>query len=486
MQLSIRTKLFAALLAFGLLAVIGTQAFVGWSFQRGLETLALERRSEHIERIGSRLIDRYQTDGGWGRLRKDRALWIRTLFGGRHRHPDRQRSLGRGGGPRWLSAGDWPPERALRRAEQSDRPLPLELRLMLLDAEGRVVQGREDLLQDTERFPLQADGETVGALALLPGPSITELAELRFQRRQLGALLLITAVVTVLAALLALPLAGRLTRPVRALQQGVRRLAGGDHQVRVPADTGDEIGRLGRDINALAQTLGRNQVARQRWIADISHELRTPLGLLRGELEAMQDGVRPIDAGAIAALHGDVLRLGRLVDDLYQLSMSDLGALDYQKVAVHPGEVLADDLEAFRPRFEAAGIRVRLDDRLPAGFRLEADPQRLSQLFRNLLRNSLRYTEAGGELRVDVRPTPDDEVMITFEDSAPGVAETDLPRLFDRLYRVEGSRSRGSGGAGLGLAIAKAIVEAHGGRIEAVPSSLGGLSIRIALPVSNR
>jgi len=482
MQLSIRTKLFGAMLAFGLLAVVGTQAFVGWSFQRGLEALALERRSEHIERISARLIDRYQTDGGWERLRQDRALWVRTLFGGRHRHPERQWGLGRGGGPPWRVPGDWPPDRVLRRTEQTDRPLPIELRLMLLDAEGRVVQGREDLLSGTERFPLQADGETIGALALLPGPSITELAELRFQRRQLGALLLSTAVVTALAALLALPLAGRLTRPVRALQQGVRRLAAGDHQVRVPAETGDEIGRLGRDINALAETLARNQVARQRWIADISHELRTPLGLLRGEIEAMQDGVRPIDASAIAALHGDVLHLGRLVDDLYQLSMSDLGALDYQKVQVHPGEVLADDLETLRPRFDAADIKVQLIDRLPADFRLQADPQRLSQLFRNLLRNSLRYTDAGGALRIDTDVMPDGGATIVIEDSAPGVPDNDLPRLFDRLYRVEGSRSRTSGGAGLGLAIAKAIVEAHGGRIEAGPSSLGGLAIRIALP----
>jgi len=353
---------------------------------------------------------------------------------------------------------------------------------MLLDAQGAIIYGRPDLLPSaTKRYPIEMDGRRIGSLALLPGPLISGRGEMRFLERQTSAFAVIALAMVALSAALAFPLARRLARPLRDFQGTAQRLAAGDYTARVAVMGGDELGRLGRDLNGLAETLERNEHARRRWVADISHELRTPLAVPRAELEALQDDVRPLDGAAVNSLHGDTLRLGRLVDDLYELSMSDLGALTYRKTETDPAEVLTADVDAFQTKFAAAGLTLCLDNRLSEPLVLRADEHRLSQLFRNLLRNSLQYTDAGGELMVILNRKGDD-LVIDFQDTAPGVPPSALPHLFDRLYRVDGSRSRNTGGAGLGLAIVRNITEAHGGRIEARPGPAGGLWIRMRLP----
>jgi two-component system sensor histidine kinase BaeS len=172
------------------------------------------------------------------------------------------------------------------------------------------------------------------------------------------------------------------------------------------------------------------------------------------------------------------------VDDLHDLSMTDLGALAYHKQETDPVEALEGDLDAFRGEFAAAGLTLNVENRLKQPVILQADEHRLSQLFRNLLRNSLRYSDAGGGLRIGLE-LDGRNLVIDLQDTAPGVPPGSLPQLFERLYRVEASRSRDNGGTGLGLAICKNIVEAHGGTIEARPSPLGGLWIRIRLPVES-
>jgi two-component system sensor histidine kinase BaeS len=170
------------------------------------------------------------------------------------------------------------------------------------------------------------------------------------------------------------------------------------------------------------------------------------------------------------------------VDDLHDLSLTDLGAQSYRKVELDPATILAEDCSAFEPSFAAAGLSLTLDVDLPQPVHLLADPDRLSQLFRNLLRNSLAYTDPGGALQIAMTRT-ETGLAIDFRDSPPGVPAQALPHLFERLYRVEGSRSRDTGGAGLGLAIASNIVIAHGGRIEAGQAPQGGLWVHIELPV---
>ena len=493
MRIPIRAKLFLTLLLACILVVLGTGAFVQWSLERGLVELADARDSRRIEEIGERLVAIHARDGSWDKLVGDPRIWIFALLG----HEEDEGPADRGGPrrghlPPWIrrslaTPGEWPPLPPIERREQQGRPIPLELRLMLLDTSGSPIYGRQSMLPGARRYPLEQDGKTIGALALLPGPALRDLPELELQSRQWGRVWVIALGMVAISAALAYPLSRRLVRPVRELQEAARRLAAGDFATRVRVQGGDEIARLGRDINALATALGQNEAARRRWVADISHELRTPIALLLAELEALQDGVRPLDRGAVDVLHGDVMRLGRLVNDLHELSVTDLGALSYRMEETDLRAVLESDLDAYRPRFAAAQLALRLRDRSagtprsPAPLVVQADGDRLSQLFRNLLANSLQYTDPGGGLTV-ILGQESGRTTIDFQDSAPGVPPESLPRLFERLYRVDDSRSRHTGGSGLGLAIARNVVEAHGGTIGAFPSPAGGLWIRIVLP----
>ena len=227
--------------------------------------------------------------------------------------------------------------------------------------------------------------------------------------------------------------------------------------------------------------LERTERSRREWVADVSHELRTPLATVRAEVEALQDGVRPLSPQAVDSLHLDIIRLGRLVDDLYDLSRSDLGALSYHKESLDPSAVLRADLQALSSEFEKPRIAIELN--ADAGVRVHGDADRLAQLFRNILTNSLRYTDADGRLKVDV-VRDCDWVIVSFEDSSPGVPAADLPHLLERFHRVERSRNRGTGGAGLGLTICESIAAAHGGRIEVRHGLLGGLGVQVWLPVN--
>jgi two-component system sensor histidine kinase BaeS len=222
-----------------------------------------------------------------------------------------------------------------------------------------------------------------------------------------------------------------------------------------------------------------NEEARRRWVADISHELRTPLTFLRSQVEAILDGVRQPTTESVKAVHNEIMRFTRLVDDLYQLSMSDVGAQTYRKDEVAVSEVIQQAVSIFSPDFSAKSIALHCE--AIDNVTVFGDAERLRQLFGNLLDNSLKYTDPGGELRIRVCKDSG-RVMIDFQDSAPGVPETELEKLFERLYRLESSRSRATGGAGLGLAICRNIVEAHEGTILAKPSPLGGVWIRVNLP----
>jgi two-component system sensor histidine kinase BaeS len=323
----------------------------------------------------------------------------------------------------------------------------------------------------------------VGYLGLLTRKNLSDIRRYQFVKEQKLALSLGAAVLVLLTAGLSLPMANRLIRPIRALATATRQLAAGQYATRVPITSADELGQLARDFNALALALEKNEQARRQWVADISHELRTPLTVLRGEVEALQDGIRQPTPDSIRSLHGEVMRLNRLVDDLYQLSMSDLGALTYRKEDLDLAELVTDALAFFRPEFAQKRISLTEDIPIPGTTVIFGDHERLRQLFTNLLDNALKYTDEGGKLVIRLTSGKEGAV-VDIQDSAPGVPPSKLEHLFERLYRVETSRNRAAGGAGLGLAICRNIVEAHAGTIDAQPSPLGGVWIRVTLPLT--
>ena len=248
--------------------------------------------------------------------------------------------------------------------------------------------------------------------------------------------------------------------------------------------SGDELGQLVADFNVMAQTLEQYEEMRKQWISDISHELRTPLSILRGEIEAMQDGVRDLNREALESLHSEVWHLGKIVDDLHELCMADSGALHLERKPIDPIEVLKETLKLFHTSFEQAQIEIQSDVLPDKGIILSGDGSRLAQLYANILENTLRYADAPGTLRIlcDISAA---HLTVAFEDSGPGVPKESLNRLFDRLYRVDSARTRTKGGSGLGLAICRAIAENHGGTISAVNGASGGLRIEIMLPITS-
>ncbi len=339
-----------------------------------------------------------------------------------------------------------------------------------------------------------ASGQILGELALSPVKNLKSEMDRAFVASQMGFVAWTGLAGLVLVLLLSAWLTRRWLEPLTAFIDGLRGIAAGRLETRVAITNDQELARLAKTFNDMAVQLAGVEASRQRWLADVAHELRTPLSTMRAELEAIQDGVHPIDERTALRLHRQTMRLIRLVDDL-RVSLESSEALrSVNHVPVHPLSLLTEALESAAPRISQAGINLthRGVDDLGASERaplILGDANQLHQLFSNVLENSLRYTKADGRLEVAAvleRREGGTDLRISWDDTPPGVASHHLPRLFDRLYRVDTSRVRegdGLGGSGLGLAICSAIAHAHGGRIQASASHLGGVRITLWLPL---
>lgn len=302
-----------------------------------------------------------------------------------------------------------------------------------------------------------------------------------FRTRLQQSLLIATLASSVLGILLALIFARRLARPIEAVSVAATRLASGDLSARIPAPKGnDETALLARNFNRMAESLEKLETERKAMIADIAHELRTPLTIMQGRLEAIQDGVASLEMREIDRLHHQTRLLSRLVEDLRTLSLADAGRLTLERRPLDLCAVVQHTVAGFQGQAQDKGIKLQL--RLPSPpLEVEADPDRLTQIISNLLHNAVAHTPAGGTITVEVEARGK-EVAVRVSDTGPGIPEEALPRVFDRFFRAEASRSRQSGGSGLGLAIVKALVELHGGMVEAKNRSSGGAEFRFLLP----
>ena len=381
---------------------------------------------------------------------------------------------GRPGGPSpYPGPGGRPPPGAHRTPD----------RLTVVDLAGRPLAGRVLAPQDVSaERAIVVDGRTLARAQLARVAFATADVDAAFLARQYRGIVLTALLLTLLAVAGAVWAGRRWLRPVHAVQQAARRVAQGAFDVRLRPQGNDELADLSHDINAMATSLQQLEASRRRWMAELSHEMRTPLAVLRGEVEALVDGVRPRTAEAMLSLQEEVARVTRLVEDFHQLALSDLRALPCHFAPVQPAALLQDALDRLQPRAQAAGLQLGLD---AAGAPPLAhwDAQRIGQLLANLLENSLRYTDAPGRIALQLRPGAAGLAVLTVDDSAPGVPAADHARLFEPLYRADASRSRRLGGSGLGLAICRAIARSHGGHIEAGASPLGGLRVVVTLPL---
>lgn len=470
----LRTRLFLAIAGTNaLLAVLAWLVF-SWSFDRGLVDYLNRADTERLQPLVQRLADHYREEGSWHSLTGDAERWTALLAEtpapGRNRH----QRLERAWRDRGLSEDDIVQRRQWRRAAA-------DARLLLIDVDGRVVQGPARQAGNALREPIAVDGRVVGWLGHVPRLKMVESLERAFVAAQIRRFAWIAIGMLVAGLLVSALLAEWLTRRIRSLERGTAALMRGEYVTRIEVSGYDELATLAHDFNRLAQTLEAARRARQQWIADIAHELRTPLSVLRAEIEALQDGIRPLDMHGLASLAQEVEQLTRLVQDLHVLSLSDLGALDYQHQPLDLTQLVREALAQHDRLLADAGLA--LDLVLEDDVRVTGDRARLLQVLGNLLQNSVRYTRAPGRLQVRLSRCGN-AAHLVWQDSSPGVAADDLPRLTERLFRADGARARAAGsGSGLGLAIARAIVEAHQGTMQPSASPLGGLCWTVTLPL---
>ena len=314
-------------------------------------------------------------------------------------------------------------------------------------------------------------GEVVALARLRASARFSDAVEARFLRNQYLGTFAVSTTLVLLAMAGAWWGARHWVRPLRAVQTAAAHTARGEFGRRVEvghrdAIRGDEIGDLVRNISHMSESLQRLEQVRRRWLADISHELRTPLAGLRGDIEALVDGVRPLEPKAVISLRDTAFQLSALVDDLHLLAMSDLQTLPCKFAEFDAIVLLRELVNRFEGRASAAGLALSVETNGLEVLPVQWDLTRIDQLLSNVLQNSLRYTSAPGRIVVSVRSSGN-RAAIDIDDSAPAVPAADLPRLFEPLYRTNFARSEhrsGSGsGSGLGLAICEAIVKSHGG-----------------------
>ncbi|PTY37544.1 hypothetical protein BGP77_13675 [Saccharospirillum sp. MSK14-1] len=458
MRIRLRYQVLAVILLANALLTVAIVVANNQAFSTSFENYQEAVQSKRLAPLIEALAEDYVDQGGWQTMDSFRwATLIKPFLFGR---PD----------------ADAPS--TTQSSSRRFRGPPLQLR----DAQGALIAGPPIPRHFSTWLPIEnSAGERIGELGVPTNLRLTGEFDRVFADQQRRQLRWIALAALLLSVAVALPFAAVLTRPISRLQRATHRLAGGDYDTQIAVKGSDELADLARDFNHLATTLAKNLNARQRWIADISHELRTPIAVLRAELEAIQDGVRQPNPETLSSLYQEIERLSALVEDLHELSLSDAGALSYRRETLEFNELIQEELSHQQAAFDRAQLQLTFHP-ADSPVLIEADSHRLTQLLSNLAQNSLRYTDAPGEVMVRLSRAGQ-VARLEWSDSSPGVPSSALPKLFDRLYRVEDSRNRASGGSGLGLAIVHNVVSAHQGKVSAQNSPQGGLSIIVELPL---
>ncbi|WP_394178867.1 ATP-binding protein [Marinomonas posidonica] len=462
--LKIRHKLFAVFVLSNILLIVSMWQVFQWSFDRGFVSYATERDRDFLEQMANRTANLYIYYDDWYFLVQESRME-------REWHKAKLENL------RDLVPPPSTPNLDLIYPSQYYRQ-----RFLLFDLQKRPIIGSTPFAS-AETHAVKVDDRVVGYVGLRSIRELVQDQTLRFVKQQGEAFLLISAFMLAIAALLTWPLAQWLSRPLCSMRMATKKLAAGQFDTRIEVKGTDELADLSCDFNHLACTLENTREARKRWVADTAHELRTPVAILRGEIEAMQDGIIKVTPESLASLQHETIHITRLIDDLNQLSMHDMGSLNYDMEELELNDIVEQAVQAMTLPFNEAGLDIEFEDLENTPITLTGDADRLHQLFSNLINNALKYTNAPGKLKVSLSKQSK-KAVILFEDSAPGVSEEEKERIFEQFYRIENSRNRATGGRGLGLAICTNIVNGHQGKINAYHSPIGGLGIKIELPLN--
>lgn len=331
-------------------------------------------------------------------------------------------------------------------------------------------------------FYLEHQQMMAGGRRMSPGLIMAGATEQEFQRAVDQGIFWSAIAAIMLSFVVAYLLARAVARPLERLTVGAQAIAAGDLDHRVPVEGPAEVERLGVAFNEMALSLDEAETLRRRMVADVAHELRNPVAAVRAQTEGMAEGILPVDAARLASLVEDAAHLSRLVDDLHELSVAEAGQLSYEMFELDlSGLVEREVARAAAAAPPSVSVRASCAER-PA--LVLADEGRISQVLRNLLGNALRHT-AHGEITVSCELAAD-QVVIRVTDTGEGIPEADLPYVFERFYRADAARAKDTGGTGIGLAVARRIVEDHGGSVFAQSVFGQGAVVGFGLPSSQR
>ena len=485
-NLSFATKLMLVLALTVLIAVGATAFWVNRAVSRGLHDYITVTMRPQAMVVAAAIGESYAASGNWDEA--DALLEAAE---------------------EWLTAA--PAGRGMGRMMPA---VPREsVALVVVDASGRVVADSSDEHLGQRFGPdllrqghgITVNGRTVGHLLTVFGPREREFAQ-RLNR----SIMFAGGIAGLFALVLGLLLTESLARPLRAVRDAARRIGAGELSVRVPLRSDDEVGDVAEAFNQMAAGLEHNEQQRRTMMADIAHELRTPLAVIRGQVEALEDGVFPLDHDNLAPIRDQSLLLARLVDDLRDLALAEAGRLPLECSEVDLLGLVQRVAAAFRPHAHGKGITLTIDEpshesatapssrtrgeSQDSGARVGgkgsvsmpliwADAQRVEQILANLLSNAIRHTPEGGRVAITLSAQAD-QVRLRVQDSGPGIPPEDLPHIFDRFYRSDKARSRAEGGTGLGLSIARRLAQAHGGDIAAASTPGLGATFTVVLPTT--
>jgi signal transduction histidine kinase len=442
---TLRLRLLAAFVGVAAVAIAAFAGLTLWSGRSEVNDLVRRQQQTTVANTIAAVVDVYRATGGWSGADLRTARGIAVSGGALLEIRDRDGTLllraGRGLGP------------------------------------GGRGQPRIGAAYGSARaIPVVVDGATVGTASVRFPENTLPPAE-----RQLRDALTRTTVDGVLIAVAAALLVGfvvaeGITRPLRRLITAVQQLGRGDRAARANLTAPGELGELAAAVDAMAAKLEREDELRRALTADVAHELRTPVTILTAQCEAILDGVTSPNVEQVGSLYEEVLRLGRVIEDLETLASAEAAGLRLERVPVDLAALVEETTRLLAPQFEAADVML-VTRIVPAT--VEGDPLRITQIVRNLLSNALKFTPTGGRVQVAVR-SQDGHVELTVTDSGAGIVPDELPHVFDRFWR--GTNSRKASGSGIGLAVVDQLVRAHGGQVHAANDPGGGAVFTVELP----
>jgi len=395
----------------------------------------------------------------------------------------------------WMGVSEYLHRQAQARSQQPGdiyEPSPPPPPFLLVDQNGYILiapppyrPGDHILDSELEQgITIEVEGQVVGTVLATDTPPDRDPMEDRYLARTNRALLGAALGTAGVALFLGILLARMLTRPLRELTTASRAIARGELEQQVPVRSRDELGELAASFNQMSADLAQANELRRQMTADIAHDLRTPLTVITGYIESLRDGTLKSTPARFEVMYNEAQHLKRLVEDLRTLSLADAGELTLNRLLVPPQALLERLAAAYKHQAEQQNIalQVQTEPDLPA---INVDPERMMQVLGNLISNALWHTPEGGQIVLSAQRQVD-AVLLTVQDNGAGIAPEVLPRIFDRFYRGDESRQQKDGQSGLGLAIAKSLVEAHGGRVSAISAGIGcGSTFFIYLPLAS-